>query len=99
MVSASDFTPTCNTTVVDMCTPSTCCLAQGIVTYLPTVAGNAFYLACFALLLLAQAGLMIKHRVWSFGIWFCIGLIGEIVGYTGRIMLHQDIFSFNAFLV
>lgn len=99
MVSPSDFTQTCNDAIVDLCTPSTCCLAQGMMTYLPTVAGNGFYLACFALLLLAQTGLMIKYRIWSFGTWFCVGLLGEILGYAGRIMLHRDIFSFNAFLV
>lgn len=31
--------------------------------------------------------------------WMSVGLAGEAVGYVGRVMLHNNIFDFNAFLM
>ncbi|KAK8078741.1 RTA1 domain protein [Apiospora phragmitis] len=100
MPSASDFNPVCNTTITsdDVCTPQTCCLAQGWMDYLPTLAGNALYAALFGLILLPNLWFTVRGRTWSFGIWMSLGLLGEIIGYIGRIMLYNDIFSFDGFL-
>jgi len=101
MVSGSDFTLTCNTTIIDsaQCTPDTCCLAQGQIAYLPTLAGNALFAAIFAILIIPHILFGIRYKTWSFMSWMAFGLVGEVVGYIGRVMLHNNIFDFNAFLM
>ncbi|KAK8063207.1 hypothetical protein PG996_007859 [Apiospora saccharicola] len=100
MVSAADFTAVCNKAIrTKQCTPQTCCLEQGRMDYLPSLPGNVLYAVLFGLILLPNAFFTVRARTWSFGVWMSLGLIGEIVGYIGRIMLHQNIFSFNGFLV
>jgi len=67
--------------------------------YLPSLAGNALYMAIFSLLLFVNLLFGIRYKTTTFTIWMSLGLIGEAVGYVGRIMLHNNIFSFNAFLI
>lgn len=99
MVSASDFTKTCNLSIFsDECTPQTCCLDQGELRYIPTLAGNAVYAAVFGILVIPNLWLGYRSKTWSFMTWLLLGLIGEIVGYIGRIELYNNIFDFNAFL-
>ncbi|OBT62473.1 hypothetical protein VE03_07988 [Pseudogymnoascus sp. 23342-1-I1] len=67
--------------------------------YVPTLAGNAAYAAAFGLLLVAQLGLGIKYKTWGFMVGMICGLMIEIVGYGGRIMLHNNPFDFNNFVI
>jgi hypothetical protein len=69
------------------------------VEYLPTLPGNAVYAAAFGLLLLAQIGLGIKYQTWGFMVGMICGLVLEVVGYAGRIMLHGNPFDFNKFIM
>lgn len=90
----------CNIAVPsDLCTYTTCCLLQGQLNYVPSLGGNASYLSFVIILLVLQSILGVYYRTWSFSTWMVIGLLGEIVGYIGRIMLYENIFSFNAFLM
>ncbi|KAI0126740.1 RTA1 like protein-domain-containing protein [Xylariales sp. AK1849] len=99
MVSTSDFTQTCNATILsEQCTPETCCLMQGEIQYLPSLGGNIAYAGLFAALMIPNLFFGIRYRTWSFFSWMMLGLLGEIAGYVGRIMLNINIFSFNAFL-
>jgi hypothetical protein len=41
----------------------------------------------------------IRSKTWSFMGTMCFGLLGEIVGYIGRIMLNLNPFIMNNFLV
>lgn len=81
------------------CTVGTCPLSCAQVEYLPTVAGNVIYAAAFGTLLLAQLGLGIRYKTWGFMIGMICGLILEVVGYVGRIMLHSNPFDFNNFIM
>jgi multidrug efflux pump subunit AcrB len=83
----------------DDCTLQTCPISEAYVEYQPNKAGNIFYLALFAVLLVAQIGTGIKFRSWSFMAPMIAGLILEIIGYLGRILLHDNPFSFSAFLM
>lgn len=67
--------------------------------YVPTLAGNAAYAAAFGLLLIAQLGLGIKYKTWGFMVGMIFGLMLEAVGYGGRIMLHNNPFDFNNFIM
>ncbi|KAJ5497662.1 hypothetical protein N7453_006713 [Penicillium expansum] len=83
----------------DDCTLQTCPLSDAYIQYQPNMAGNIFYLALFAILLIGQIGTGIVFRSWSFMVPMVAGLILEIIGYLGRILLHDNPFSFNAFLM
>lgn len=82
----------------DDCTLQTCPLSDAYIQYQPHMAGNIFYLALFAIMLIGQIGTGIVFRSWSFMGPMVAGLILEVIGYLGRILLHDNPFSFNAFL-
>ncbi|KAH6880619.1 putative RTA1 domain protein [Thelonectria olida] len=95
----SDNPSTTNSTqTVVPCTLDTCPLSQAIITYQPKIAGNAVFAAIFGVLLLVQLGLGIRHKTWSYLFAMIFGLVLEIVGYVGRIQLHDDPFNFNFFI-
>lgn len=70
-----------------------------MITYIPTLPGNALYLALFALMLAAQVVLGIYYRFWSYLVAISCGLILEVLGYVGRLQLHNNPFDFDAFLL
>ena len=81
------------------CTLQTCSLDYAIVDYLPMLAPNVTYLACFAVILLGQLGFGIRHRIWGFLAGMFCGLMLEILGYAGRVMLHDNPFKLNSFVL
>ncbi|KAH8593082.1 RTA1 like protein-domain-containing protein [Bisporella sp. PMI_857] len=81
------------------CTLETCPLSCAQVKYLPTLAGNAVYATVFGLLLIVQLRLGIKYKTWGFAVGMICGLLLEVVGYAGRIMLHDNPFDFNNFII
>lgn len=84
----------------ELCTIETCSVKEyGQIAYIPTLPGNAAYLGIFGILLIAQSFLGIRYKTWGFlaGVFF--GMILEIVGYVGRIMLHDNIFNKNNFIL
>ena len=90
----------CNYTILQQdCTLQTCCLNQGTVDYIPTLAGNIIYAAIFVLLLALQLGLCLWYRTWTFMVGMVCGLLCEIIGYAGRIWMHYSIFDMNPFLM
>lgn len=86
-----------NTTYVP-CTLETCPLSMGIITYQPNIAANALFLALFGLMLFVQIGFGIRRKTWSFLVAMAFGLVLEVVGYVGRIQLHDNPFSFTFFV-
>lgn len=82
----------------DYCTLDTCPLSLANFSYVPTLAGNATYLALFALMLPIQVFLGIRYRTWGFLAGMIGGLALEIVGYAGRVQLHFNPFPFDPFL-
>lgn len=81
------------------CTFTTCPVSCAQVEYLPSVAGNLVFLIILALILVGQIGLGIKYRTWGFLIGMFCGLVLEVLGYVGRLMLHHNPFDFDAFLL
>ena len=82
------------------CTYATCSVAEyGQLTYIPSLPGNAFYLAIFAAAAIAQLVLGITYRTWSFTIGMLCGCALEILGYVARIQLHYNDFDNNHFIV
>ena len=81
------------------CTLSTCPVALAEVEYDPSLGGNAFYLAIFAILLLVQVFLGVTYRTWGFLAGLVGGLVLEVVGYAGRIQLHFNPFHKTPFVM
>lgn len=67
--------------------------------YRPTIPGNVIYMLCFFALFGAQMWFGVRTRTWTFMGTMCAGILGEIVGYIGRIMLNLNPFVMNNFLV
>ncbi|KAL4984490.1 RTA1 like protein-domain-containing protein [Aspergillus falconensis] len=85
-------------TITAPCTPETCPLDWALIRYFPDLAGNIFYLALFALMLLAQVYQGLRFRTWSYLGCMSCGTLLEVVGYGGRLLLHSNPFNFSAFL-
>ncbi|RMZ91265.1 hypothetical protein DV736_g1488, partial [Chaetothyriales sp. CBS 134916] len=83
----------------DVCARTPWCLDEnGQLDYIPNLAGNAFFLALFALAIPLQTGLAIRHKTWGYLVAMLGGIILEIVGYVGRLQLHDNIFNKNDFI-
>jgi RTA1 like protein len=87
-----------NQTFVETCTYATCSVEEyGQMSYIPTLAGNAFFLVMFSLALLCQCILGIRYRTWGYLSGMFGGLALEILGYVSRIQLHYNVFSQHKF--
>lgn len=82
-----------------LCTLDTCCLAQSSFLYRPSYGGNLTFAIVFGVALLPQLGLGVYYKTWGFMVGMLCGLILEVLGYAARIMLHNNPFDKNAFLI
>ena len=67
--------------------------------YAPNLPINAFFAAFFGVLLLVHIPLAIRYKTWSYAVAVALGCLGEVVGYIGRIMLHQNPYNQNGFII
>lgn len=81
------------------CNLSNCPAAWSIYGYRPSLAANAVFVALFAIAAIVHLYLGFRWRTWGFTIPVIIGCITEIIGYIGRIMLWDNPFSFNGFMI
>lgn len=77
--------------------PDTClkvsrdCPVEGtLYGYEPSLAANAFFAAIFGLCMVLQFIFGFKYRTWTYMIGVGVGCLGEMIGYIGRIMLHNN---------
>lgn len=80
------------------CTLQTCDLSLASFLYLPTVPGNAIYAAIFGIYIIVQLFFGIRHKTWGYMTAMALGLLGEVIGYVGRVLLHDHPFDNNYFL-
>ena len=83
----------------ELCTLRTCPLTLANILYLPSIPGNAIYLAIFALLLPIQVFFSFRYRTYGFLVGTFCGLVLEILGYAGRIIMHHNPFQTSQFLM
>ncbi|CAL8583681.1 phospholipid-translocating ATPase rsb1 [Xanthoria parietina] len=91
-----------NQTLLDkpyLCTTKTCPKELQTIRYIPSLGANAFFLALFTILLIFQIGFGFKWRTWSFAGCVFGGLVLEVVGYVGRIQIHNNPFDSDPFLM
>jgi hypothetical protein len=82
----------------ELCTIDTCSLKYANFEYIPNLAGNIIYLAIFGILLIPQIFFGIKYKTWGYMAGMLGGLLLEIIGYVGRVQLHDNPFKFDPFL-
>ncbi|KAL5041711.1 hypothetical protein BDW71DRAFT_162784 [Aspergillus fruticulosus] len=83
----------------ELCTLDTCPLSLGMVQYLPILWCQILFMAIFGAAIIPQLGLGIRYKTWTFMVAMILGLIGEVVGYGGRIMLNKNPFKLDGFLM
>lgn len=81
------------------CTLAICPVEWSVLQYQPNIPVNAVVVALFAISMVVHIFQGFRWKTWSFTICMVIGCIDEILGYGGRFMLHDNPFSFNAFLM
>ncbi|KAK6443370.1 phospholipid-translocating ATPase rsb1 [Oleoguttula sp. CCFEE 5521] len=86
-------------TFKDQCTLQTCCLAQSSFLYRPNFGANLFFAIFFGAMAIPQIGLGIYYKTYGFMIAMLFGLALEVVGYVARVLLYNNPFNGNAFLI
>ncbi|KAI9678491.1 MAG: hypothetical protein M1829_002089 [Trizodia sp. TS-e1964] len=84
---------------IEDCTLDTCPLELANLRYVPSLGGNVIFIVIFALALILHLALGIRYRTWGFMGGLAGGMVIEIVGYAGRVMMHYNPFTSNPFLI
>ncbi|KAF9734367.1 hypothetical protein PMIN03_004677 [Paraphaeosphaeria minitans] len=76
------------------------CPVEGTVYgYYPSLGWNAFFAAAFGLAFILQLGLGIRYKTWTYMIGVGLGCLGELIGYIGRIQMHNNPYDNNGFTI
>ena len=81
------------------CTLELCPIEATVYRYRLSLAANAVFIALFSLALVVHVLLGIRWKSWWFMSCMVLGCIDEIAGYVGRILLHNNPWSFGAFML
>jgi hypothetical protein len=81
------------------CSLDSCPLEWSVYQYRPNLGANISFAALFAVVGAAHVLLGCRWRSWGFMAGMILGSLSELAGYTGRIMLYYDPFSFRAFMM
>ena len=82
------------------CTLAICPLDASVYEYRPSLAANGTFIALFAISGILHLLQAFRFKgTWWFSSCMVIGCIDEVIGYIGRIMIHNNPFSFNGFLI
>jgi RTA1 like protein len=85
--------------VLDQSSPYYCPVSTSVYGYLPALGANITFLIFFFIAMCIQTYQGLRWRTWWFSGAMVIGSICEILGYGGRIILWQNPFSFNGFML
>lgn len=83
----------------DYCTVGVCPLEWATMQYRPTIPGNAAYGGILAALLVVQLFYGIRHKIWGYMGAVGFGILGEVIGYVGRVMYNRNPFLMDNFLM
>lgn len=81
------------------CTFELCSIEWTIFKYRPSLPANAIFIAIFGLSMIVHIFQAYRWKQWTFGTLFSLGCIAEMVGYGGRIIMHDNPWSFVGFMV
>ncbi|MCJ1306959.1 hypothetical protein MMC25_000603 [Agyrium rufum] len=89
----SFYSELCNLTI------PACPLVLAQQDYVPSLGANAFFAAIYGICMLINLFFGIRYKTWGFVVGMTCGLILEIAGYIGRIILHNNPFPQGGFLL
>lgn len=81
------------------CTLELCPLEWSILRYQPSIPASGTFIALFSLALVIHAIQGIRARTWGFMGSMISGCVLEIVGYVGRLIIHDNPFDFQGFMM
>ncbi|KFY01183.1 hypothetical protein V490_01035 [Pseudogymnoascus sp. VKM F-3557] len=81
------------------CTLALCPVEASLQGYRPTFSVQIAFMALFGVSMLIHLIQGVVYRTWFFASMMAVGCIGEIIGYAGRVLLYQNPFSFNGFII
>jgi len=84
---------------IEQCTLALCPVEYARIPYVPNLPGNVLYLSIFAISLLANLVLGIRHRTWGYMVSMVCGCLLEVMGYLGRVQMHYNPFLEDPFLM
>lgn len=74
-----------------------CPLSSSIYGYYPSLGANGFFAGLLALCFFIQVGLGIKYKTWTYMLAMTLACCAAVIGYGGRIILHNNPFDMNGF--
>ncbi|KAH7007408.1 RTA1 like protein-domain-containing protein [Ilyonectria destructans] len=83
----------------NLCNLDICPLDWTMYGYLPSLAANITFIVLFAMLGAIHGYLGFRWKSWGFMAGMIAGCAAEILGYAGRIILHDNPFSYEGFLI
>lgn len=81
------------------CTLELCPLEASILQYQPSLPANGAFIGIFAVAMILHAFQGIRTNRWGFMLSVISGCALEIIGYVGRIIIHDNPFDFSGFLM
>jgi hypothetical protein len=66
--------------------------------YAPNMAASVIFMGIFGLSLVGHIVLGLKYKTWSFLIAMILGSSAEVVGYLGRILMHNNPYKLSTFV-
>ncbi|PNS21524.1 Protein RTM1 [Sphaceloma murrayae] len=81
------------------CTLDLCPIKASVYQYRPSLPANVILLVLFFLLGLAHLYRGIRHPSHFFTLSMLLGCLSEVLGYTGRLLLWSNPFSFPGFMI
>lgn len=67
--------------------------------YAPALGANVFFTVYFGILLLASLVIGFRTKTWSYTAFLGVGLLGETLGYIGRLIMHSNVWNSSAYQV
>lgn len=81
------------------CTLALCPLEASILGYQPSLVANGVFIGVFGTIMAAHFIQGSIFKSWGFMASMLSGCVLEIVGYVGRVFIHDDPFDFSGFLM
>ncbi|MCJ1467143.1 hypothetical protein MMC07_005765 [Pseudocyphellaria aurata] len=76
-----------------------CPVTESFYGYAPSYPPNIALLVLFGLALFVHSAQGYYYRTWGTLIAFSLGCLSEVIGYGGRIMMHNNAYDLNGFLL
>jgi hypothetical protein len=81
------------------CTLALCPVEASIQGYRPALGVEIAFIALFGVSMLIHLAQGIRYHTWFFASMMALGCIGEMIGYGGRVLMYQNPFSFDGFII